>query len=149
MTKPIKIILLAALVAWSAAGITHANPVFKTRVRVIQAGTGAAHVDPGLGDLTRELQSVFRYTSYRLIQTRNMDLRKKQEGRLPLPGGRNLVITPSGMEGKRITYGIRIDKKNRPVFRTRIALQNNRSITIGGPKAKNGVLLLNISGSVR
>ncbi len=130
-------------------GTAQAKPLFKTRVRVIQAATGPAHVDPGLGDLIRELESVFKYTSYRLIKTQDMDLKKNQDGRVRLPGDRNLILTPSGMEGSRITYRIRINKKNKSVFQTRVALKNNKSITIGGPKNKNGVLLLNISGSMR
>lgn len=149
MIRLAKIILATAVLGLLVLGTAQAESLFRTRVRVIQAGTGPAHVDPSLDDLTRELQSVFKYTSYRLIKTQNMDLKKGQEGRVMLPGNRNVLVSPSGMEGSRITYRIRIDRNGKSVFQTRVALQNDKSITIGGPKIKNGVLLLNISGSER
>ena len=54
---------------------------------------------------------------------------------------------PSDMEGKRIRYEIGIQKNKQSVFQTQVLLKNNISITIGGPKFNNGVLLFNISGS--
>jgi len=52
------------------------------------------------------------------------------------------------MEGKRIRYQISIQKNRQSIFQTQVLLKNNSSITIGGPQFNNGVLLLNISGSV-
>ena len=149
MVRIIKIMLGTAVLGLIILGTAQAQSLFRTRVRVIQADTGPAHVDPGLDDLTRELQTVFKYTSYRLIKTQDMDLKKDQEGRVALPGNRDIVLSPSGMEGSRISYQIRIDRNNQAIFQTRVALQNDKSITIGGPKNQNGVLLLNIFGSAR
>lgn len=120
----------------------------KTEVRVIHASTKSKGVDPGLRRLIPELESVFKYTSYRLIKNQRLRLGFNEEGRVTLPGNRTLVVMPSEMNGKRIRYQINIKKNNRSVFKTQILLRNNRSVTIGGPKYKNGVLLFNISGSL-
>ena len=78
-----------------------------------------------------------------------MALRKNQTEKIALPGNRTIAVTPVNMDGNRITYKIRIDKKQAQVFQTRVLLKNHNSITIGGPQYKKGVLLLNIKGDVR
>ncbi len=126
-----------------------AQTVYNTQIKVIQAATGSSHIDPGIKNLVREIKSVFKYTDYRLIKNKKMALRKNQTGKIALPGNRTLAVTPVDMDGNRITYKIRIDKKQAQVFQTRVLLKNHNSITIGGPQYKKGVLLLNIKGDVR
>ena len=120
-----------------------------TDVKVIHASTKSETVDSSLKDIIPELKSVFKYTSYRLLNDQRMTLGFKQKGRVTLPGRRTMIVMPSDMEGKRIRYQINILKNNRSVFQTRVLLRNNSSITIGGPQFKNGVLLFNISGSIQ
>ena len=78
-----------------------------------------------------------------------MSLPQGKQGVMSLPGQRQLVITPQGKKGKRIQNHIRINSKGSPIFQTGVRLKNNGSVTIGGPKVKKGVLLINIQGSTR
>ena len=117
-----------------------------TDVKVIYASSGPKHIDPGLRHIGSELRSVFRYTSYRLIQETRMALLPQSDGKVSLPGRRVLVATPLAIKGKRIKYRIRIMEGGNRVFQTEILLEKNRSITIGGPRHKKGYLLFNISG---
>ncbi|MCP4022546.1 MAG: hypothetical protein GY729_11955 [Desulfobacteraceae bacterium] len=117
-----------------------------TGVRVIHASSGPQFIDPGLRDIVPELKSVFRYTSYRLIKQKSMNLNRNQQGKVNLPGNRTLVVTPTKIKGKRIQYSININKAGQRIFNTQVSLKNNSSITIGGPKFKKGYLLFNISG---
>jgi len=126
-----------------------AQTVYTTRIKAIHAATGSSHIDPGIKRLVQEIESVFRYTNYRLIKNKQMDLRENQTGIIKLPGNRTLAVTPVNMNGNRITYKIRIEKNQASVFQTQILLKNHSSITIGGPQYKKGVLLLNIKGDVR
>jgi hypothetical protein len=125
-----------------------AQTVYTTQVKVIHAATGSSHIDPGIKMLVREIESVFKYTDYRLIKTQQMKLGKHQTGTINLPGNRTLSVTPVDMADNRITYQIRIEKNTAPVFQTRILLKNHNSITIGGPQYKQGVLLINVKGDV-
>jgi hypothetical protein len=132
----------------------YTQPVFAkdkvlTDVKVIHASTGSVHVDSGLKNIISELNSVFKYTSYRLLNEKKINLSFNKEGRVNLPGKRTLIVSPTGMDGKRIRYQIKILKNNSQVFKTSVLLKNNSSITIGGPQFKKGVLLFNISGSAR
>jgi len=124
-----------------------AESVYQTRVKVIQASKGPAHVDTGIQDVVSEIRPVFKYTRFKVLKEKSMSLSKGRDGRLHLPGNRTLVIVPEGMKGNRIQYHIRIDAKGKPVFQTGVMLRNNSSVTIGGPRASKGVLLLNIRGS--
>lgn len=122
-----------------------------TDIKVIHASTktGANIVDPALKPIISELKSVFKYTSYKLLNEQRLNLSFNRKGMVNLPGNRTMIIMPTDMQGKRIQYQINIQKNQRPVFQTRVLLNNNSSITIGGPQFKNGVLLFNISGSAR
>lgn len=118
----------------------------KSRIRVIHATSGPSHMDPGLRDLGHELQSVFKYTSYRLLSSKSLNLAPNTTGTVSLPGGRTLELMPKGVQNNRIRFSIRILKSGAQVFNTNILLKNHSSITIGGPNFKNGYLLFNISG---
>lgn len=118
----------------------------KTNIRVIHATSGTPHMDPSLKDLGHELQSVFKYTAYRLISSKRLNIARKTTGTVSLPGGRTLEVMPGGMQNNRIRFSIRILKNGKQVFTTDILLRNRSSITIGGPGFKNGYLLFNISG---
>jgi archaellin len=117
-----------------------------TIVKVIHASTGSSHVDPQLKDISNELDSVFKYTSYRMLSEKQMQLEFNQDGNVSLPGGRTLIVTPADMQKNRIRYHINILKNNKSIFKTQVLLRNNNSITIGGPQYKNGVLLFHITG---
>ncbi|SLM28094.1 conserved exported hypothetical protein [Desulfamplus magnetovallimortis] len=118
-------------------------------VRVIHATSDTPFMDPGLKDLGHELQSVFKYTSYRLISSRTLAMAEGSTGRVSLPGDRSLELIPKGVENNRIRFSIRILKNDKQVFTTEIQLRNNSTITIGGPDFKNGYLLFNISGKTK
>lgn len=141
-------LLLSTLLLFTASPILAKNRVL-TQVKVIQASSQSNQIDPGLAPIISELQSVMRYTSYRLLSSQNLNLGFGQSGRVSIPGGRTLIVTPLQMKGQRIPYQIKILKNNRSIFQTRIQLNNNSSVTIGGPKHKKGVILLNIRGSAR
>lgn len=126
-----------------------AQTVYTTQVKVIHAAEGSSHIDPGIRNLVQEIKSVFKYTDYRLIKNKKLALGKNQTGTITLPGNRILAVTPVDMADNRITYQIRIEKNQAPVFQTRVLLKNHNSITIGGPQYKRGVLLLNIKGDAR
>ena len=119
-----------------------------TNVKVIHASTRANYLDPGLKEIISELESVFKYTSYRLLQEQKLNLKFNEKGSINLPGQRTMIITALDTDNKRIRYQINILKNERIVFQTRILLRNSSSITIGGPKFNNGYLLFNISGSM-
>jgi hypothetical protein len=115
-------------------------------VKTILASNGKRFVDPSLSPpLIKELTSVFRYTSYRLISGSRMNLQVGQTGRARLAGKRTLQVTPMGIRGNRAQLRLEIYKHKRRIFQTEIRLRNHDSIIVGGPRHKNGVLLFKVS----
>ncbi len=136
-----------AVAFWAVPEVSMAAGNMQSRVRVIHATSGKAHIDPALKDLAHELQSVFKYTAYRLINAKSLNLTINRDGTVPLPGGRNLNLLYKGMQKGRIQLTIRILNEGRQIFTTNVLLRNHGSITIGGPRFKKGYLLFNISGN--
>ncbi len=120
-----------------------------TDIKVIHASTDSNYVDPALQSIISELESVIKFTSYKLLKAEKLNLNFGQHGQVSLPAKRTLEVIALKMKGKRIRYQILIRKRNRIIFKTQVDLKNNSSITIGGPKYKKGTLLFNISGSAK
>jgi hypothetical protein len=146
----IRFAAVAAAVIWCCwpAQTLFAQQKMITTVKVIQATTQSGNVDPALRQIVPELESVFRYTGYTLMQEQTLALAFRQQGRILLPGQRTLVLTPTGSQRGRIQYEIQILHKGVSVFQTRVLLKNNRSMTIGGPQSGPGILLFHITGSM-
>ncbi|MFH1156990.1 MAG: hypothetical protein V1793_24605 [Pseudomonadota bacterium] len=126
-----------------------AGPVVLTDVKVIHASSDPGPADPRLKDLVAELNSVFKYTSYRLVQSSSMSLAMNTTGTVPLPGERTLNVTPASVQNGRIQFRIDIFKGGTKIFGTLALLRDNSSLTIGGPEFEKGFLLFTISGRVR
>jgi hypothetical protein len=113
-------------------------------VKTIQASGNSRYTDPRLSSVIEELQSVFRYSSYRLLSENTMTLKRGQTGEVTLPGGRVLSVTPKGTSNGRIALGLRIAKAKKEIFQTRVQLLNRGNIIVGGPKHGTGTLLFRI-----
>ncbi len=132
-------ILLALLPAsgWAA-------PPVSIEVKTVLAATGENYLDPRLSEMARELQGLFRYTSYRLLGSDRLTLQPRQTGNVSLPGNRRLQITYQGVENRRVELLLKMYKNRNSVFETSIRLNNRSSIIVGGPRYEKGYLLFNI-----
>ena len=135
------------LVAIGAHPVVGAGNDIQVVVKTIQASGEGTYLDPRLSPLIEELQSVFRYSSYRLLSEDAMALTQGQTGKVALPGGRVLRITPKGTADDRIELGLRISKGRKEIFQTLVQLLNHGSIIVGGPRHQSGTLLFRISAS--
>lgn len=116
-------------------------------VDTILAARNDTVVDPQLRRHIGELQSMFNYTSYRLLSSESLNLRAGQSGMVSLPGDRRLKITPHKIHGSRADIALQMIKQKRTVFETQIQLLNRGSLFVGGPKYQNGNLIFKISST--
>ena len=146
--KKILLLLLAATLLTAPVGQVRAGePVVKIVVKTVLASQDSTPVDPRISALTQKLQSVFRYSSYRLISEEKMHLRIGKTGTVSLPGDRMLKITPLRITGNRADLQLLIFKQERQIIKSRIQVLNHGSITVGGPEHKGGFLLFDIFNS--
>ena len=123
-----------------------AGPKVKIEIKTVLASQSNQGVDGRLGAMTRELNSVFKYSSYQLLGQNRMVLALNETGRAALPGNRSLAITPTRIIGNRVELKLAIFQKKRQQFNTVFQLLNRGSMIVGGPRHNQGHLLFNISG---
>ena len=140
-------VLLVLFLILTAPPPCWAQGPIHVKVKTILASQDAGGIDPNLRNLTKDLQSVFRYSSYKLIGQNSLSLNLNRPGNVSLPGRRNMTITPEGISGGRATLKLEIYSGKRKSFQTVVRLRNKSSITVGGPKFKGGYLLFNIYNS--
>ncbi|NNF99134.1 MAG: hypothetical protein HKM93_07125 [Desulfobacteraceae bacterium] len=141
-----KLFLAIAVVMALMSGPVLASQKVNIGIKTILASDKAEFVDPQLKGLIKELRTVFRFTSYRMLGQDNLTIEVGKTGTVRLPGGRVLEVTPIGIQGKRSELELSILKKKRRIFNTRIKLLNGGVLTVGGPRHDNGFLLFNITG---
>ncbi|MBC2712769.1 MAG: hypothetical protein HGJ94_17800 [Desulfosarcina sp.] len=116
-------------------------------VDTILAARNDSGIDPQLKRHIGELQSMFNYTSYRLLSSESLNLRVGQSGMVSLPGDRRLKITLHQIHSRRADISLQMMKQKRTVFQTQIQLLNRGSLFVGGPKYQNGNLIFKISSA--
>jgi hypothetical protein len=144
-------VLLVILVLTCCWSLTAEEVLAKNRCRIrvdtILASRNGSGVDVQLKRHIGELQSMFNYTSYRLLGSESLNLKAGQSGTVSLPGSRRLKIIPQNIRGSRADIALTMMKNRRTVFQTQIQLLNHGSLFVGGPTYKDGNLIFKISGS--
>ena len=92
--KKVNMSFLLLIVIGMLAGPVWAQRPVHIVVQTVLASQGSQYLDPRLSDLIQELQSVFRYSSYRLLSQDPMDIRMGKTDMVSLPGNRVLKIRP-------------------------------------------------------
>lgn len=147
--KPYCLLVFAMLViVWQSTPVSAlAEDTCHITVTTILAAHDDTAIDSRLKPQIGELQSMFNYTSYRLIGSESLTLNVGQSGKVSLPGEHQLDITPRNTHGNRADIALQMVKRKQTVFETQIQLLNRGSLFVGGPKYLNGNLIFKISCS--
>jgi len=140
------LLIILSVLLFASSNAIAGNDINITVITILASEKGNS-VDPKLKGLVRELQSVFRYSSYDSLGEKRVRISLNKKGIVSLPGQRVMNIVASGIEGSRVVLEIEILENKRRVFQTVTKLNNNKSFTMGGPKYKDGTLLFNIFAS--
>ena len=138
---------VALAMAGLPAELFAAGAKIDIHVKTILASQGKKYFDPRLAPVIKDLQSVFKYTSYRLLRSDSIALGIGQSRSVSLEGDRSLTVTAIRIIGNRAELRLEISKYQKQIFQTRIQLLNNGSIIVGGPGYRDGYLLFSISNS--
>jgi len=114
-------------------------------IRVILASHKGKGVDTGLQDIQEKLSTLFNYSSYRLLQERSFLLAQGQVGQLPLTKKKDLRIRLIQEQEGTVEIAVEILREGRVIFKTKAKLKKGGTFLIGGPRHKEGVLILAIS----
>ncbi len=110
---------------------------------VIAADTGEG-VDERLLPMGGRLESLFRYTTYRLVSHQVGSTECGQTAAFTLPGGWIVHVEPSAVRDNMIAMELMLFQGARPMMTTDVRLRNHGMLIVGGPHYRQGMLIIPI-----
>ncbi|HEY5997545.1 MAG TPA: hypothetical protein VIU29_11025 [Candidatus Deferrimicrobiaceae bacterium] len=126
-------------------GAAFAAPSVSIEVAIAQASHEGSAIDPALSKMKSKLQSMFNYTSYKMLDRQKRTIPVGSTGEIPLPGNRVLKATPASLDGTKIKLNVQILEGGKDKLTTSLGLNKGGMVLVGGPSYQNGVLILIIS----
>jgi hypothetical protein len=136
--------LLAALLVAGAGEAATPGPV-TVDIGVVVASNEGASVDPALSSLRAKLQSMFTYSSYRMLDRMKRSLAVGETGDFALPGGRSMRLSPVPASGNKVRLAVQLTEGGRNLLTTTLGLSRGGMVVVGGPPYQSGVMILLIS----
>ena len=138
---------VALIVVLLSAHIAAASPDAPVAidVGVVVASHEGTTTDPALSSIRNQLQSMFNYSSYRMVDRLKRTLSVGETGEFGLPGGRSMRVTPVPAEGDKVRLAVQIREAERNLLSTTLGLSRGGMVIVGGPSYQKGVLILIIS----
>lgn len=110
---------------------------------VIAADTNEG-IDERLLPMGLRLESLFRYTTYRLV---SHQVGRTECGRMiafTLPGGWIVHVEPNSVDDDMIAMELMLFQGARPMMTTDLKLRNHGTLIVGGPRYQQGMLIIPI-----
>ncbi|PYN96344.1 MAG: hypothetical protein DMD91_21775 [Candidatus Rokuibacteriota bacterium] len=146
-------LLIAILVLGSLAVPTTvwAQQVVRFGTRVLLATDGPPstsmraappEADDRLARFLPRLRQLFRYQEYTSLERYRAEVPVGATQRWPVPGERQLEVTPEGVTGDSVRLRVRLERGGRAEVNTSIQAASGNPAVIGGPKHADGVLII-------
>ena len=110
---------------------------------VIAADTGEG-IDQRLLPMGGRLESLFRYTTYRLVSHQVGRTECGRTAAFTLPGGWIVHVEPSAVRDDMIAMELMLFQGARPMMTTDVRLRNHGMLIVGGPHYQQGMLIIPI-----
>lgn len=154
-SRPVSHAVLPALF-FCCASIAQAQPIDESNSRVevrigaVMASQSGDVFDHRLASLRRSFDSLFQYSSYRLLREERRRVKWRREAGFHLPGGRYLVVIPREYKDGRVALHMMLLDGSRSLVNTSLSIRDHGTFLVGGPNYKDGVLIIAIgAGTVR
>lgn len=140
-------LLLGAPLTVVSAQAGERSVIVTTRI-VMASNHGSAQLrGADLVSLGRSLRQ-FPYKSFRLIQSESRPVLMEKMAEFPIPGGRHLLVQPTGYENGRVSLYVMLMHGQRTLVNTVLKLRNRGEFIVAGPRHEDGVLFLSIGARV-
>lgn len=139
--------LAAIVVSLLLAGAAESAPKdsIAVEIGVVVASNQGSSMDPSLSSLRTKLQSMFNYSSYKLLDRMKRTLAVGETGEFSLPGGRSMRVTPVAAPENKVRLAVQMMEGGRNLLTTTLGLSRGGMVLVGGPPHQSGVLILLIS----
>ena len=141
-TLPIYLFILALLFL-GVPFIAYAQ--VQTRLRIFEASNVGSGIDSSLRDMGDQFKSLLSFSSYRLLKEETVVLRPAQSAIIPLHAGRSMELLLTGQNRNVAEVRVKIKREQTDVLDTKVRLSPGRTVSIGGPKHGQGVIIITLS----
>ncbi len=117
----------------------------QTRLKVFEASNVGAGTDSSLKDMRDQFKSLFSFSSYRLLKEETLTLYSNQPASVPVPPGRTIELTLTGQQRNVAEVIVKVKEERTDVLNTKVRLSPGRTVSIGGPKYGEGVIIITLS----
>jgi len=98
--------------------------------------------DERLDSFLPKLRQHFRYKEYTSLERYRAEVPIGATQRWPVPGDRQLEVTPESVRGGTVKFKVRLTRGNLTEVGTNIEAQSGNPAVIGGPRHGAGVLII-------
>jgi hypothetical protein len=136
----------AAFAADSAPDTAGSPVVLAVEVRIgaVLASNSGQEFDARLAAMHRQFNTLFPYSSYRLMKEERQRVPWGGKVGFDIPGGRYVLVIPREFKNDRVSMKVMVIEGARPIVDTAISLRNHATFLVGGPRQDEGVLILSI-----
>jgi hypothetical protein len=120
-----------------------ANAV-EVRIGAVLASNTSQEFDARLASMHRQFNTLFPYTSYRLVKEERQRVPWGGKVGFDIPGGRYVMVIPREFKNERVSMKVMVIEGSRPIVDTTVSLRNHATFLVGGPRQHEGVLILSI-----
>ena len=136
-------VALAADTPPEVATTPAANAV-EVRIGAVLASNSSQEFDARLASMHRQFNTLFPYTSYRLVKEERQRVPWGGKVGFDIPGGRYVMVIPREYKNDRVSMRVMVIEGTRPIVDTAVSLRNHATFLVGGPRQHEGVLILSI-----
>lgn len=148
------VLVMFSLAAVAAAQETLATETVEPHTRGVEVHIGAVlasnsgqEFDQRLASMQRQFNALFAYSSYRLVKEQRQQVAWGERVAFDIPGGRYMIVIPKEFKNDRVLMKVMLIEGTRPIIDTALSLRDHATFLVGGPRERNGVLILSIGAS--
>ncbi|MBP1684851.1 MAG: hypothetical protein H6Q33_994 [Deltaproteobacteria bacterium] len=148
------LLVLCGLTGAAAAQESLATETSEPRTRGVEIHIGAVlasnsgqEFDQRLASMQRQFNALFAYSSYRLVKEQRQQVAWGERVAFDIPGGRYMVVIPKEFKNDRVLMKVMLIEGTRPIIDTALSLRDHATFLVGGPRERNGVLILSIGAT--
>jgi hypothetical protein len=136
----------AALAADNPTEATRSPAMNAVEVRIgaVLASNSSQEFDARLASMHRQFNTLFPYSSYRLVKEERQRVPWGAKVGFDIPGGRYVMVIPREFKNDRVSMKVMVIEGSRPIVDTTVSLRNHATFLVGGPRQHEGVLILSI-----
>jgi len=144
MKRIFSILLFILTLSHLSASLSYAQ--VQVRLRVFEASNVGTGIDSSLRDMRDQFKPLVDFSSYRLLKEETPTLYPNRPVSSPAHPGRMIELTLIRQDKNVADVRVKIKREQMDILNTQVRLSPGRTVSIGGPKHGEGVIIITLSG---